>query len=262
MLLDISLKLLLHIAVVSGQVQRLLFLTTLASAPPGVLLLVEFFRKLGHVSLELDARFDLCGQGAEDFSLGIPFGAVVDAFLHRLDYAFHFRLESVRPTEQQLLRILDFLLGLLLVCDSVKNAFLSSQALLLLLLYALNDLGYLVDFASHLHILVFLLQLNILETLDKLLEGLLESVDLPSDRLLCLMCLNYLRVYSLEPFSHVWVDDRLFELDASRFVPLRLEFCLDDLLADLFVVSYCFSHVEQFNTERIEHLLNLLLMWQ
>ena len=141
------------------------------------------------------------------------------------------------------MRILDLLLGLLLVCDSVKNTFLGSQALLLLLLDALNDLGYLVDFASHLHILVFLLQLHILETLDKLLEGLLESVDFPCDRLLCLMCLNYLSVYSLEPFSYNRLDNRLLELDACRFVPLRLEFCLDDLLANLFIVSYSFSHV-------------------
>ena len=75
------------------------------------------------------------------------------------------------------------------------------------------------------------------------------------------MCLNYLSVYSLEPFSYNRLDNRLLELDTCRFVPLRLELCLDDLLANLFIVSYSFSHVEQFNTERIEHLLNLLLMW-
>ena len=124
-------------------------------------MLVEFLRKLGHVSLQLDARLNFRGQGAEDLGLGVPFGAIADAFLHRLDYAFNIRLEGVRPIEQQFLRVLDFLLGLLLVCDSVENALLSSQALLLLLLDALDDLGHLVNFSSHLHILVFLLQLNI-----------------------------------------------------------------------------------------------------
>ena len=76
------------------------------------------------------------------------------------------------------------------------------------------------------------------------------------------MCLNYLSVNSLKFLSHIWADNRLFELYASRFVPLCLEFCLYDLLANLFIVSYCFRHIEQFNSERIEHLLNLLLMRQ
>ena len=74
------------------------------------------------------------------------------------------------------------------------------------------------------------------------------------------MCLEHLIFDSLESFSHVRVDGRLAELDTCRFAPLCFKLSLDDLLANLFVVSHRFGHVEEFNAERIEHLSNLLLM--